>query len=348
MKITVRFAFCAAAVVLLAIGGETVAADYLLTAGKEDHKWLLPASPVAPADNQLTPARVELGKALFFDPRLSSDGNLSCASCHSPMLGWSDGLPTAKGNKSKVLGRATPTIINTAYNTLQMWDGRKSSLEDQALGPMESMDEMAMDLTALFKWLNAEPTYKEMFAQAYPGEAIDRTTVAKGIASFERTVTSSNSPFDRWLRGDENAMTRQQIIGFRLFSDAGKGNCIACHQAPNFTDGGFHNIGLASNDKVNPDVGRYAIKPVAALKGAFKTPTLRDVSLTAPYFHDGSARTLADVMTHYNRGGVSKANLSPNMKPLALSPEEASAIVAFMQALTTPAQPFVLPNLPSN
>ncbi|MDY7575772.1 cytochrome c peroxidase [Actimicrobium sp. CCI2.3] len=353
MKNNIRFTFFAAVVISLAIGGEAVAADYLLTPSEEDHKWLLPASPVAPADNQLTPARAELGKALFFDPRLSSDGNLSCASCHNPMLGWSDGLPTAKGNKSnksnksKVPGRATPTIINTAYNTLQMWDGRKSSLEDQAIGPMESMDEMAMDLTALFKWLNAEPTYKEMFAQAYPGEAIDRTTVAKGIASFERTVISSNSAFDLWLRGDELAMTRQQIIGFRLFSDAGKGNCIACHQAPNFTDGGFHNIGLASNDRVNPDVGRYAIKPVAALKGAFKTPTLRDISLTAPYFHDGSARTLVDVVTHYNLGGVSKTNLSPNMKPLALSPEEVSAIVAFMQALTTPVQPFTLPILPS-
>lgn len=324
------------------------AADYAMTPTKDDQKWLLAKAPPAPPDNQPTPARVELGKALFFDPRLSSDSNLSCASCHSPMMGWADGLPTAKGNKSKVLGRASPTVVNTAYNTLQMWDGRKASLEDQAMGPMESMDEMAMDLTALFKWLNAEPTYKAMFAKAYPGEAIDSKTVSKGIASFERTVLSNNSPFDKWLRGDKKAMTKQQILGFRLFSDQNKGNCIACHQAPNFTDGGFHNIGLASYDKSAPDVGRFAIKPVAAMKGAFKTPTLRDIALTAPYFHDGSATTLEVVMEHYRKGGVSKTDLSPNMKALSLTPDETAAVVAFMRALTTEPAPFVLPRLPSN
>lgn len=324
------------------------AGEYLLTPTKEDQKWLLPKTPPAPADNQPTPARVALGKTLFFDPRLSSDGNLSCASCHSPMFGWSDGLPTAKGNKSKILGRASPTVVNTGYNTIMMWDGRKASLEDQAMGPMESMDEMAMSLTALFKWLDAEPAYKAMFEKAYPGEAIDGKVVSKALASFERTVISNDSPFDRWLRGDAKAMTRQQIIGFRLFSDSNKGNCVACHQAPNFTDNGFHNIGLASYDREKPDVGRYAIKPVAAMKGAFKTPTIRDIALTAPYFHDGSAKTLHEVVEHYAKGGVSKKDLSPNIKPLALTNEEKEAIVAFMQALTTPPAPVTLPKLPVN
>ena len=325
-----------------------LAADYTLPPTKEDRKWLLPKVPPAPAENQPTPHRVALGKALFFDPRLSSDNNLSCAGCHSPMFGWSDGSPTAKGSKSKILGRASPTVVNTGYNTLMMWDGRKASLEDQAMGPMESMDEMAMDLTALFKWLNAEPAYKAMFAKAYPNEAIDSKTVSKAIASFERTVVSNDSPFDHWLRGDKKAMSKQQVIGFRLFTDPDKGNCAACHQAPNFTDGGFHNIGLASYGKDNPDVGRYAIKPVAAMKGAFKTPTLRDITLTAPYFHDGSAKTLAEVVEHYSKGGVTKADLSSNMKTLNLTREEADAIVAFMQALTTPPKPFVLPRLPAN
>ncbi len=325
-----------------------VAGDYITTPTKEDQKWLLPKTPPAPADNKPTPARVKLGKTLFFDPRLSSDGNISCASCHNPMFGWSDGLPTTKGHKSKVLGRASPTVVNSGHNTLQMWDGRKTSLEDQAMGPMESMDEMAADLPSLFKWLNAEPTYKTMFAKAYPGEAIDNKTVSKAIASFERTVISSNSPFDRWLQGDKKALTKQQVIGFRLFSDPNKGNCAACHQAPNFTDGGFHNIGLASYGNSNPDVGRFATKPVKSMRGAFKTPTLRDIALTAPYFHDGSANTLAEVVEHYNRGGVTKTDLSPNIKPLNLTHEEADAIVAFMQALTTPPQPFVLPTLPAN
>ena len=319
-----------------------------MTPTRDDQKWLMPKQPVAPADNQPTPARIALGKSLFFDPRLSSDGNLSCASCHSPMFGWSDGLATARGAKSKVLGRASPTIVNTAYNRLQMWDGRKATLEDQAMGPMESMDEMAMDLKLLFKWLNTEPGYQSMFAKAYPGEAIDSKTVSKGLAAFERTVISTNSPFDRWVQGDRKAMTRQQVLGFRLFSDPAKGNCIACHQAPNFTDNGFHNIGLASHEEPNSDVGRFAIKPVASMKGAFKTPTLRDIGTTAPYFHDGSARTLADAVQHYNRGGFSKTDLSANIRPLNLSADESAAIVAFMQALTSPHPSVTLPRMPPN
>lgn len=338
----------AMAALCLAVFSQASAADYTLSPTKDDQKWLLPKTPPAPADNQPTHARVELGKALFFDPRLSSDRNLSCAGCHNPVFGWTDGLPTAKGSKSKVLGRATPTIVNTGYNTLQMWDGRKASLEDQAMGPMESMDEMAMDLTALFKWLNDEPAYKAMFDKAYPGEAVDSKTVSKAIASFERTVVSNTSPFDRWLRGDRKAMTKQQIIGFRLFSDPNKGNCIACHQAPNFTDGGFHNIGLASYADGNGDVGRFSIKPLKSMKGAFKTPTLRDITLTAPYFHDGSAKNLMEVVEHYNSGGASKVDLSPNMKPLNLTQEEKEAIVAFMQALTSPHKPVSLPELPPN
>lgn len=343
-----KFIFSIAAIVALLLAVPAFAGDYTLSPTKDDHKWLLAKTPPAPADNQPNAARVELGKVLFFDPRLSADGNLACANCHSPMFGWSDGMATAKGSKSKVLGRASPTVVNTGYNTLMMWDGRKASLEDQAMGPMESMDEMAMDLTALFKWLNADPTYKAMFAKAYPGEAIDSKTVSKGIASFERTVVSNNSPFDKWLQGDKKAMSKQQIVGFRLFTDPNKGNCAACHQAPNFTDGGFHNIGLPSYDKPNPDVGRFAIKPLASMKGAFKTPTLRDITLTAPYFHDGSAKTLADVVDHYNKGGVSKTDLSSNMKTLNLTHEEADAIAAFMQALTSPPKPFVLPILPLN
>jgi cytochrome c peroxidase len=347
MKST-RRAIAIAALCIPFVSIPAFAGDYSLGVGKEDQKWLLPKTVPAPADNQVTPARVELGKALFFDPRLSSDRNLSCAGCHNPMMGWSDGLPTAKGSKSKVLGRATPTIINTGYNTLMMWDGRKASLEDQAMGPMESMDEMAMDLSALFKWLNDEPAYKDMFAKAYPGEAVDSKTLSKAIASFERTVVSNDSPFDHWLQGDKKAMTKQQILGFRLFSDPNKGNCVACHQAPNFTDGGFHNLGLASYADGKGDMGRYAIKPVAVNKGAFKTPTLRGVALTAPYFHDGSAKTLMDVVEHYNKGGVSKTDLSKDMKPLNLTGDEKEAIVAFMQALTSPAKPMVLPKLPPN
>lgn len=327
-----------------------VQADPARYAAKSGHaslgEWLMPKTAPYPDGNKPNAARIELGKNLFFDPRLSGDGNMSCATCHNPSLGWSDGLPTAKGVKSKVLGRATPTIINTAFNPIQMWDGRKKSLEDQAMGPMEAMVEMNMDTAALFRWLSGNTEYKTLFAKAYPGKAINGETVANALATFERTAAiSSNSPFDRWVKGDASAMTAQQVAGFRLFT--GKASCVNCHTAPNFTDNGFHNLGLASYDMPEPDMGRYAQKPVNTMKGAFKTPTLRNIDSSAPYFHDGSARTLMDVVEHYNRGGVVvAAEVSPGMKLLNLTQAEKEALVAFMRALTSPFQPVSLPQLP--
>lgn len=307
--------------------------------------WLLPNVPY-PKGNKPTKTRVKLGKMLFFDTRLSGDGNMSCATCHNPLYGWSDGLSTAKGFKSMVLGRASPTVINTAYNALQMWDGRKKSLEDQATGPMEASVEMNTNIPRMLKWLNNNEGYNKAFAKAYPGEAVDRKTVSKAIASFERTAISNDSPFDRWVKGNAGAMTKQQVRGFKLFVEPGKGNCAACHQAPNFVDDGFHNIGLASYGKKNPDVGRYAQKPLGIMKGAFKTPTLRDIALTAPYFHDGSAKTLEEVVAHYAKGGVVKTNLSPEMKKLTLSKQDKEDLVAFLKALTSKPKAVTLPILP--
>ncbi len=307
--------------------------------------WLLADKPPVPEHNYPTNERIELGKKLFFDPRVSRDRNMSCATCHSPLFGWSDGLPTARGSKSMVLGRASPVITNTAFNEIQMWDGRKRDLEDQATGPMEASVEMNTDFHSLDKLLHMKG-YETLFASAYPGENINAKTAAKAIASFEWTIISNDSPFDNWVRGDTTALTEQQIRGFKLFVNKNKGNCIICHSAPNFTDNGFHNIGLKSYGKKDPDMGRYAIKPVKVLKGAFKTPTLRDISLSAPYFHDGSANTLMEVMEHYNQGGVVKNNLSLNMKQLNLSNQEMEDIVVFLQGLTTPPKPFMLPILP--
>ena len=313
---------------------------------KSLQKWRLAATPPHPADNKPTPAKVELGKKLFFDPRLSGDGNMSCATCHSPLFGWSDGLPTAKGVKSMVLGRASPTVINTAYNSLQMWDGRKATLEDQAMGPMEANVEMNMDTKRLFAWLNDNPGYRQLFSTAFPGQPIDAGTVSKAIASFERTVVSNTSPFDQWVAGKKDAMTPDQVKGFALFIDPKKANCAACHSGPNFTDNGFHNLGLASFGGAEPDMGRFAQKPVASMKGAFKTPTVREAGRTAPYFHDGSAASLEQVVAFYAKGGEVTTNLSKSMKPLSLTPEEVSQLVAFMGALSSPAKPFVLPMLP--
>jgi cytochrome c peroxidase len=324
------------------------AAETVFKAGHESlQEWLL-ADPVAPPDNQNNADRIALGKTLFFDPRLSGDGNMSCATCHSPLFGWSDGLATAKGFQSKVLGRASPTVTNTAYNALQMWDGRKKSLEDQALGPMLSSAEMNVDIGQAIDFLKSSDDYVKAFKKAYPKEGITEVSLAKAIASFERTILSRDSAFDRWVAGDKKAMTKKQIKGFKLFMDPDKGNCEVCHSAPNFTDDGFHNIGLASYGLENPDMGRYAIKPIGILKGAFKTPTLRDIEYTAPYFHDGSANSLRDTVIHYAKGGEVQQDLDPNMKKLDLTDREIDSIVDFMKALSSPREEFVLPILPKN
>jgi len=309
--------------------------------------WLLPDTPPYPENNAPNPERIELGKKLFFDPRLSGDGNMSCASCHNPMLGWSDGLPTAKGFQSMVLGRATPVVTNTAYNSIQMWDGRKKSLEDQAMGPMEASVEMNTDVDKLLSWLGTNEEYQAAFEEAYPGEGITTDTVSKAIASFERTVISNNSPFDAWVKGDNSALTTQQVEGFKLFADPNKGNCAVCHSGANFTDNGFHNIGLSSFEVAEPDMGRYSERPLNLMRGAFKTPTLRDITLSAPYFHDGSSENLDQVMDHYLKGGEVQSNLSPNMKALELDENEKEAIIAFLESLTSPPQAITLPNIPT-
>ena len=312
----------------------------------ELHKWLLPAEPPFPKDNEPTAERVELGKMLFFDPRISRDQNMSCATCHNPSLGWSDGLAKGRGFKSNLLGRASPSIINTAYNTIQMWDGRKKDLEDQAMGPLEAAVEMNTDFDVFFTWIKQNKGYVKAFEKAYPGLGITKETTAKAIASFERTVISNNSPFDHWIKGDSSAMTKQQVRGFEIFKDDNKGNCAVCHDAPNFTDNGMHNIGLASFGDKKPDLGRFGQKPLRLMKGAFKTPTLRDIALSAPYFHDGSAKTLMDVVEHYAKGGEVKTNLSPNLKEIKLTQQDKEDLVAFMQALTSEHVAVTLPFLP--
>lgn len=311
-----------------------------VSASSDLSKYLRPAEVPAPAINKTTPQRAELGKMLFFDPRLSGSNWISCATCHNPALGWSDGLPTAIGHGMKVLERSTPTILNTAYNRLQMWDGRFNSLEEQALGPIEARGEMNQNLGDAINELKKIKGYVPLFEQAYPGEGISEDTVAKAIAAFERTIVSGEASFDRWIKGDKKAMSAAAVRGFKLFE--GKANCTACHQNFNFMDDGFHNIGL----KGNTDLGRYAKKPIKLMKGAFKTPTLRNIALTAPYMHNGAYNTLTEVVQHYNRGGDPVENLDPNMKKLNLSNKEVGDIVAFLEALTDDAPGIHVPQLP--
>lgn len=309
---------------------------------KEMRKYIRPDLVPAPASNKWSHDRAELGKRLFFDPRLSGSNWISCGTCHNPALGWSDGLPTAIGNNQQVLGRATPTILNSAYNLLQMWDGRFRTLEQQALGPIAAPGEMAQDIDELVVELNNISGYAPLFEAAYPGEGITKETVAKAIASFERTIVSTEAPFDQWIKGDKSAMTAEAKAGFKLFE--GKARCNKCHQGFNFVDDGFHNIGLKDTD----DKGRYAIRKVKILQGAFKTPTLRDVAKTAPYMHNGIYKTLVEVVNHYNRGGDIKTHLSPNIRPLNLSKTEKENIVAFLKSLSGDPMNVVIPELPNN
>lgn len=335
----------ASSLLMYSVAGQS--SEYVFEAGHESlQEWLLPDEVPAPADNPTTPEKVSLGKMLFFDPRLSGDGDMSCASCHTPLLAWGDGMKTSKAITGEMLSRHAPSIVNAAFNAFHNWDGIRPSLEEQARGVMLSEKEMASDLEGMVAFLRTNETYAEYFNEAFPEEGITVDTTLKAIGAFQRTVVVRDTPFDRWVAGDEDAMTAQQIRGFKLFNDSEKGNCVVCHSAPNFSDDGFHNLGLASYADPNPDLGRYNKVPLGIMKGAFKTPSLRNVEYTSPYFHDGSAKTLDEVMDHYIKGGEVKTNLSPNMKPLTLTESEKQDIIAFMKALSGERQPFELPVLP--
>jgi len=309
----------------------------------DDQQWVLPKVPEV-AGNPLNADSVTLGKMLFFDPRLSRNGNMSCASCHNPSLGWSDGLKTARGDNGKLLPRATPTITNVAYSKILMWDGRHPSLESQALGPMESPDEMNTDFDQVLQFLRSNSRYQAMFKKAFPGEGVSKSTMGKAMANFQRTVVVDDTKFDLWLAGDTGAITWSQWRGFQLFK--GKAMCVTCHSAPNFTDSGFHNIGLSQFAQAQSDVGRYQVRKVKVNKGAFKTPPLRDVVNTAPYFHDGSSSTLIEVIDHYAKGGEVHSNLSPNMFAVDLSELEKQELVDFLHSLSAAPREFDLPRLP--
>ena len=332
-----RLLTCAAAAALLAACATLGSAVPAPTAAEQ--AWRLPAEIPQPAANRSTPERVELGKALFFDARLSGSGAMSCASCHQPDLGWADGKKLPALPDGTVIGRHSPSMLNLAYANIFMWDGRKSSLEEQAIGPHRHLSKP--DFATVTAKLRELPGYRKMFAAAYPGEPVTEETIAKALAAFERTLVSRNSPFDRWVAGDTTAMTPEQYRGFKVFVDPAKGNCAACHNGPNFTDNGFHNIGIRGKDE-----GRFPFRKVAAMKGAFKTPTLRDIALTAPYYHDGSAATLRDVVDHYVRGGDDRSNVSPDVRPLDLTEQDKQDLVAFMRALTGERTAFVAPQLP--
>ena len=280
-----------------------------------------------PADNPLTKAKIELGKQLYFDKRLSSDNTVSCASCHDPNKGWSNDAAFATGVDGQMGGRSAPTIINSAYFPLQFWDGRAKGLEGQALGPIANPIEMNLPIEKAIEKLNEIPGYKKQFKRVFRSE-ITADGIAKAIASFERTVLSGNAPYDKFKAGDESALSPEAKRGMDLFFN--KAKCSACHKGHSFTDLAFHNIGVGY-DKDKPDPGRFAVTNQEGDRGRFKTPPLRDIHTSPPYMHDGSVKTLKEVVEFYNKGGIKNAQLDEDMKPLKLTEQEVADLVTFMK-----------------
>jgi cytochrome c peroxidase len=280
-----------------------------------------------PEDNPLTAAKVALGKQLYFDKRLSVDNTISCASCHDPKKGWSNGDMVATGVGGLKGGRSAPTIINAAYFSLQFWDGRAKQLEGQALGPIQNPIEMNMKLEEVVERLNKVPGYKQQFQKIF-GTEVNSEGIAKAIASFERTILSGDAPYDRFKAGDKKALGESAQRGLKVFTN--KANCTACHTGPNFSDGAFHNIGIGMSAK-EPDLGRFVITKLEGDRGAFKTPTLREVSRHSPYMHDGSLKTLEDVIDWYDKGGFPNPQLDEELFPLKLSAQDKADLVTFLK-----------------
>jgi len=289
-----------------------------------------PAVPV-PSDNPMTAAKVELGRHLFFDRRFSRDSSVSCGSCHKPEHAFSDaGNSTSAGFAGLRTTRNSPGLTNVAWNTSLFWEGGVPTLEIQAISPIINPVEMNMNTDTLILRLMQEQRYGPLFSRAWGDSRITLERVTKSLATFQRTLISGSSPFDRWTRGEAGAISASAQRGADLFFGE-RGDCFHCHGAFNFTDNRFHNTGL---DSVTIDEGRYRVTNNEADKGKFKTPTLRNIALTSPYMHDGRFFTLEEVVQHYNSGGKPHPNRDPLMRPLGLTSMDVQDIVAFLESLT--------------
>lgn len=300
----------------------------------------LPPVPV-PADNPPTAGTIALGKALFFSKRLSKDGSLACASCHDPARGFADPNRQSKGINGQLGGRNAPPVLNAAYHPVQFWDGRAPSLEEQAKGPIQNPIEMAHTVEGVERDVAADAELRALFAKAYGDERVSLERIARAIAAFERTLVSGNSPFDRYLYGgDRRALPENAVRGLEVFRNPEKGNCAVCHligkEHALLTDGRFHNLGAGMTPEGElPDAGRFSVTQREADRGAFRTPSLRNIALTAPYMHDGGLKTLKEVVDFYVGGGNGNPQRDPLLKPLThLTQQERADLVAFLEALT--------------
>jgi len=268
-----------------------------------------------PEKNPLTQEKIELGRRLFQDRRLSRDRSIACSSCHEPERAFSDGRPVAIGINGQVGRRSAPALINRGYGRAFFWDGRAVTLEEQVLQPIQDPKEMNMTLAEVSARVGIPP-----------GD------ISRALASYVRSILSGNSRFDRFANGDRRALSPEQREGLRVFR--GKGNCTSCHVGPNFTDERFHNTGIAWRDGSLQDEGRSAVTGKLDDRGAFKTPTLREIARTAPYMHDGSLVSLEDVVEYYDRGGNANPALDSELRPLKLTASEKRSLVAFLRALS--------------
>jgi cytochrome c peroxidase len=296
--------------------------------------------PVAiPADNPVTVEKVALGKRLFFDPSLSIDKSASCAKCHDPGHGFAYAGDVSTGVGGKEGTRNSPTIINAAYYKSQFWDGRENTLEKQAEGPVQNPVEMAHSLAGVVARLTNDPSYVTAFERVYGAGPITFDKVEKSIAAYERTVVAGDSLFDRWhFGGDQRAVNQSVKRGYEVFRRVDKGNCASCHSIAEhtalFTDNEFHNIGVGVRNGTPTDLGHYDVTHTDRDRGAFKTPSLRNIAETAPYMHDGSLDTLEEVIDFHAAGGNANPWLDPKLRKLHLTAREKADLVAFLNSLS--------------
>jgi cytochrome c peroxidase len=281
-----------------------------------------------PSDNRLTPAKIALGRRLFYDRRLSRDGSLSCAGCHDPKRAFTDGRVVAKGIGGGMGNRNTPIIVNRAWGNGFFFDGRATTLEQLALQPVLNPRELGMSPEAVL--LLIQGRYRPQFRSTFDAEP-SLELAARALASYLRTVVDGDSHYDRYAAGDRSALSESARRGLALFQ--GKAGCGQCHAGPNLTDEEFHNTGVPWRTGRLTDEGRFAVTQAASEHGAFKTPTLREISRTAPYMHDGSFSTLAEVIEYYDSGGQQNPALDPRLRPLHLTPTEKGDILGFLGAL---------------
>jgi cytochrome c peroxidase len=315
---------------------------------------LLPTPPTPPEDPP-SQAKVELGKKLFFDPRVSGSGQIACASCHDPDLGWADGRTTAFGHRREPLRRNSPSIMNLAFMPALFWDGRAESLEDQARQVILNPSEMSATPDSIVASLSAVPEYREAYRESFGSDRVDVDTTARALAAFERTVVGGRSAFDKFLKGDREALSDEAVRGLDLFR--GKARCLNCHNGPALSDGKSHDLGLSYYGRELEDLGRFKVTGRPEDVGRFRTPSLRNVSATGPYMHNGLFE-LSGVLNMYNAGMATLKRKteqaddprfptkSPLLKPLGLNKQELGDLRAFLESLAEPKLRVRAPALP--